>query len=328
MWMPTSSIFSLRRAATTSTTQPRIAIVDGGPGGLTLLLTLHKRGIHATLYGCEPSFASRRHLGGSLDLGYDTGQRALRENGLEQRFKQHSRPEGDASTYCNSQRILSTSTADPNGDLRTLRPEIGRSALRRIMLDALPPDAVKWGHALSSVYPVGEGENELTFVNGRTTVSDLLVGADGTHSRVRPLVSRAVPIYHGITGAEVSLARSTVALRELAETVANVRKGTMYAVENGWMFCAQVNSDGRIRTSRSGAHEEEEGWTGWMRMLIERCDEEAMYARPLCCLPLGHHWAYVSGVTILGDAAHLMSPFAGEGVNLAMVDGLERGGAG
>ena len=86
MGMLTSSV--LRRAATTtSTAHPRIAIVGGGPGGLTLLLTLHKRGIPATLYEREPSFASRSHLGGSLDLGYDTGQRALRENGLEQQFK-------------------------------------------------------------------------------------------------------------------------------------------------------------------------------------------------------------------------------------------------
>ncbi|KAM5541341.1 hypothetical protein V8D89_004895 [Ganoderma adspersum] len=321
--MPTSS--ALRRTATTSTTQPRIAIVGGGLGGLTVLLRVHKHGIPATLDEREPSIASRRHLGGSLDLGYDTGQRALRENGLEQQFKQHLRPEGDCNMYYDSQRVLSTSATDPNGDPRTLRPEIDRSALRKIMLNAVPPDAIKRGHALSSIRPLGEGEHELTLANGHTAVSDVLVGADGAHSRMRPLVSNAQPIYHGITGAGVSLSPSIAARPELAETVAN------------------VNGDGRIRTylwfpgpedwtlhpdpdaTREKLLLEYEGWAGWMRMLIERCDGEAMYARPLYHLPLDHRREHVRGITILGDVAHLMSPFAGVGANMAMVDAFELG---
>ena len=67
-----------------TTANPRIAIIGGGPGGLVLALTLHRRGIPATVYEREVSPDSRRHLGGMLDLGYDSGQRALRENGLEE----------------------------------------------------------------------------------------------------------------------------------------------------------------------------------------------------------------------------------------------------
>ena len=134
-------------------------------------------GIPATLYEREPSFASRRHLGGSLDLGYDTGLRALSENDLEQQFKRHSCPEGDGSRYCDSARVLSTSIADPNGDPRALHPEIDRSALRKSMLDAIPPDVIKWGHAFS-VRALGDGEHELTFANGQTTVSDIFDARD------------------------------------------------------------------------------------------------------------------------------------------------------
>ena len=164
-------------------------------------------------------------------------------------MKENSLPEGDRNTYCDSQCVLGTSTVDPNGDPgpRTLRPEIDRSALRKIMLDAIPPDTIKWDHAFS-VRPLGDGRHEPTFANGRTTVSDILVGADGAHSRVRPLVSTAQPIYQGITGAEVSLSPAVAALPEMAETIANVGRGTttLWRIDR---YCAQVNGDGHIRTS-------------------------------------------------------------------------------
>ena len=328
----------------TTPTHPRIAIIGGGPAGLTLLITLHRRGIPATVYEREASIDSRAHLGGMLDLGYESGQRALRENGLGEVFAQNSRPEADSFRICDAAgNIIVSKDAEENIEPLDIRPEIDRAVLRRIMVDATPPNTIKWGYALTSVRSLGTGERELTFSNGHTTVVDILVGADGGHSRVRPLVSSATPIYHGLTSTEVILLPDVSKKPELAEAVAMVGAGSMYAMGRRQVLVAQLNGDGRIRVyamfaapedwtvpvdpaeARRVLLEKYEGWAQGMRKLIEHCDGEAIYCRPLYHLPIGHKWEHVDGVTLVGDAAHLMSPFAGAGVNLAMLDALELG---
>ena len=325
-------------------THPRIAIIGGGPSGLVVLLTLHKRGIPATVYERDTDPFSRFHLGGTLDLRWEHGQRALRENGLAEVFAANSRPEGDEYVVTDAAaNVLLKTPENYQFKPEEIRPEIDRSTLRRILLDAVPPESVKWGHAVAAVRPLGGGQHEITFTNGTTAVCDILVGADGANSRVRPLVSDAPVSYSGVTGAEISLAPDVAAQPDMADVRALIGKGTLFAPQDGRILIPQINSDGRVRTyafflgpedwalpndpdaARAALRELYKGWAPILLKLIDYCDSEAIYHRPLYMLPVGHKWAHVDGVTLVGDAAYLMTPFAGMGANVAMLTGLECG---
>lgn len=79
------------------------------------------------------------------------------------------------------------------------KPEIDRGRLRELLLASLQPGTVRWGHGLDRVGGPAQGPRLLHFTDGTTAETDLVVGADGAFSRVRPAVSRAVPEYSGIS---------------------------------------------------------------------------------------------------------------------------------
>jgi 2-polyprenyl-6-methoxyphenol hydroxylase-like FAD-dependent oxidoreductase len=296
-------------------TTPRIAIAGAGIGGLTCARILQLHGFeHVTVFEREGSPESRQQ-GGTIDLHAGSGQEAVRAAGLFDEWRALARFEGQ------EQRKVDHATAEliehepPEGDFR---PEIDRGQLRDLLLGSLAPGTVRWGRGIGSARP-----GEVTFLDGSTAEFDLVVGADGAWSRVRPAVSPAVPLYTGVLFVETRHDRDEALLGLTGQ-------GTMIVDDDGLMLWAQRNSGDHIRAYaclrasedwRPSNAELLDLFAGWHPSLLAFLRGELIH-RPLYSLPVPHTWEHTPGVTLLGDAAHLQPPL-GVGANLAMQDAAE-----
>jgi 2-polyprenyl-6-methoxyphenol hydroxylase-like FAD-dependent oxidoreductase len=307
-----------------------ITIIGAGLGGLTLARVLHVHGIASVVYEADAS-AMARSQGGQLDIHEHNGQLALREAGLHEQFRAIIHAGAEAT------RVVApdgTVLLDRPDDGTGRRPEVLRGELRQILLDSLPAGTVRWGHKVTAVRPAGAGRHEVTFADGSVTSTELLVGADGAWSRVRPLLSDATPAYYGTSFVETYLSDAAPA------TAGLVGAGAMMATVPGQGIMAHREAGGVLHTYVSltrplewfagvdlaeAAAAEFAGWAPELTALITD-GETPPVLRPIHALPQGHRWERVAGVTLLGDAAHLSAP-NGEGANLAMLDGAELGKA-
>lgn len=352
----------------TVTTPLSIAIIGAGLGGLATARTLQQRRIAVTVFELEPS-ASSRNQGGTLDVHPESGQLALRSNGLWDTITDKIRYEGQDITIADKHgkiwledksnhgpREEETQAQDqgkkeeasgpaPGFD----RPEIDRGVLRQAYLDSLEPGTIRWCVKVTQILPASptatseESKHTLVLDNGTHESFDVVIGADGAWSRVRSLLSPAKPLYSGVTMFETHLYHVDRAHPKAALTVGH---GSLYALADNKGMGAQRNGDGSIRTyvmlripeanvpiftaasvadNRAYILQQFPDWTDKYTDLVRLGTE--MIPRPIYALDPAHQWETVRGITLVGDAAHLMSPFAGEGANLALLDGLELGQA-
>ncbi|KAJ4311799.1 hypothetical protein N0V84_010253 [Fusarium piperis] len=126
---------------------PAIAIIGGGPCGLTFARLLQTAGVEYRVFERDLSLQSAfLNQGGTLDIHNETGQEALRQAGVHEQFKKLFRQDATTMALMDSTGGIKTSFSDD-----AERPEIDRLQLRQLLLNSLPADNIRWGKTLSKV---------------------------------------------------------------------------------------------------------------------------------------------------------------------------------
>ncbi|KAH9931646.1 FAD/NAD(P)-binding domain-containing protein [Epithele typhae] len=252
-------------------------------------------------------------------MSYTTSPRiAIIGNALQDAFNAHSNAEGEnyrlggADTHTRFHK-----TGSGHMGIDNARPEIDRTVLRRLL--------TKWGHAFVSATSRGDGARAFAFANG-AVVECAVVG--GAYS-FPPCRRSMRPI--GVNGVKISLAPAPAGRADMADMCALVEQEMLMNLERGSAFGAQRNGDRRIRAYacfrgpekwtvpatpddvRAELQKRSSDYAPVLLKLVDHCDDAAIYQRAFYALLIGRRWAHVDGVTTLGDAAHLMPPFAGAG---------------
>ncbi|RYD51412.1 MAG: FAD-dependent monooxygenase [Sphingobacteriales bacterium] len=321
----------------------QVAIVGGGPGGLTLANLLQQAGLMVRVYERDID-RNARVQGSPLDLHEESGLAALRKAGLMDAFKTHFMPDADHTVIMNPDAEVVFSNSEdkrPGFGDAGFRPEIDRGALRNILLDALHPETVVWNRHLRSMTPQGAGW-QLQFEEQDAVYADFVVGADGARSKIRPYLTDSQAFYSGITMIEGLIEDAAEKIPFLYTVLRggkimgfgdgiNILMGQKEAGAVGFYFSFKadkqwVSTSGLSLNNRNQLLQWfKSRYTGWNPVWQELLEQTALplIPRPIYCIPPDQTWPAQANLTLMGDAAHVMPPFAGEGVNMAMRDALE-----
>lgn len=316
-----------------------IAIIGGGPGGLTLARLLQMAGANVNVYERDKD-SNARAKGATLDLHEESGLLALQEAGLMDAFWANYRPGADRMHLMDkaANSILEENVAGEND---SSRPEIDRGPLQQMLLESLLPGTVVWDSHFTSMSQKN-GVWKLEFKNDTEAFADIVIAADGANSKIRPYLTDIKPFYSGVTAIEGAVYDSALNSPKVHQLL---NGGKIFAFGDSKSLIVSAKGDGSLVFYPSFKTDEKwvvqsgidftdkaqvldwfkTEYAGWNEVWLELFENATgnFIPRPLYCMPFDQTWEAQPNLTMLGDAAHLMPPFAGEGVNMAMLDALE-----
>lgn len=321
-----------------------IAVIGAGPGGLTLARLLQMKGYEVKVYERDKD-KNLRQQGATLDLHEESGLKALFSAGLLEEFKKHYRPNADKLRLTDHNAVIyfddHTNETPVKESGASFRPEIDRGPFRDLLIASLEKDTIVWNSNFVSLQTKDNGW-DIFFDNGSTFYADLVIAADGANSKIRKYITNIAPVYSGLTILEGNIYNASVNAPELWKLV---KGGKIFALGFEKSIILSAKGDGSlsfytgtketedwVKTSGINFGNKQEiydwfkkrfaDWGNEWHELFES-NESYFVPRPQYHFQPDQHWESLPNLTMLGDAAHRMPPYAGEGVNMAMLDAFE-----
>jgi len=321
-----------------------IAIVGGGPGGLTLARLLELKGAHVKVYERDLN-KDARVQGSPLDMHKESGWTALQKAAVLKAFEKNISIGADKKIIADKNAVIQFSDHEiksgENIANQIARPEIDRGRLRKILLESLQAETVVWNSHFIAMEAQKEGWL-LHFKNAPAVYADLVVAADGANSKIRPYITDIKAFYSGIVMLEINIhdaEKSAPNIYKLLNGGKIMAFGDSKCLLGGQKGSKDLGFYASFKTDESWLNNNEldyfdhaqllewfktvySGWSDTWYEIFEKATAPFI-PRPIYCMPLNQTWQAMPNVTMIGDAAHVMPPFAGEGANMAMLDALE-----
>jgi 2-polyprenyl-6-methoxyphenol hydroxylase-like FAD-dependent oxidoreductase len=331
---------------------PHIAIIGGGIGGVALAVACLHRGIPFTIFERDYSFDARSQ-GYGLTLQQASkaiaglGILALNEGVVSTKHVVFS-SEGKIVGEWGMRKWLELNPKALPRKSSIHNIHIARQALRQALVKQLGGhQMIKWGHQLTDIKTLDNNQIELCFLeNGKpkNVITNLVVGADGIRSTVRKLTigDDTTPLRY--LGCMVIL--GICPLSALKDTPSSLfDSATVFQTANGseriyvmpftadsvmWQLSFPMNEDDAKTLSAKGAQalkDEAVRITQWhtpVPQIVSATQASQVSGYPVYDRDLlqPEMLKNAGSITLIGDAAHPMSPFKGQGANQALLDAL------
>ena len=315
-----------------------VLIIGGGIAGPALALLLKKAGISSVVYEAHQSLED---VGGGFTIA-PNGMNVLEEIGLADAVVDSG---ARVSEFCfrdQSGKVLARFLAGQVQKYRWPSVATSRTALHRILMDEVTREGiqVEYYKRLNELTKVEEGTVQVLFEDGTTARGNLVVGADGVHSRVRQVIFPSAPraSYLGMLGIggfvtpSVTVAADAADRNSLNFTVGGSGQfGYCNIGQNveRWMWWCHLPQDSELTSAELAAVSNEElrkklleRYGAWHEPIGTFLSNTPGIVKTNICgvqhLPAWHH----DRVVLVGDSAHAMSPSAGQGASIALEDAL------